>query len=714
MTKRPITVEDLWALPRVGAPVPSPDGKHVIVPVTTYSMEANEGTTRLWLVPSDAVEAGTGVPNDPARPLTTAESSSTQAAWSPDGRRIAFVRKPGGGSGGATAAGGPSAKTRPQYTDLPQLHVIAVDGGEAERLTDLRFGAADPRWFPDGRRVAFIAEVYADAPSIEATAKRAKERNDDPVKAAVTEDRFYRYWDHWLTEGKIHHIFVIDLETRAIVDLTPDSRRLFDPDDPTGHYRISPDGRQIAFSAVRSEPPHDPLLVGVFTVEVASPGKVTPLTASPDYQADAAHPVYSPDGRWIVFGMQRELDFYADKVRLVAYERATRRATVLTEDWELSADHWTFGDGAEDAKSMRIYVNADIEGRIGVFTLDLQDALKKPAARIPQEVARGGCFSAVRIAAGRAFAGLSSLREPPEAVAFDLRGRHAHKVRRLTAFTRSLMASIEVSGVEEWILTGARGHPVQMFLVLPPGRKSVRKAPLVHMIHGGPHAAFHDEWHWRWNAQAFAAPGYLVALVNFHGSTGWGQKFTASILGRWGDQPYKDIMAATDFLIDRGLADPKRMAVTGGSYGGYLVAWIASQTGRFAAAINHAGVCDFQTQYASDVTQGRARSMGGEPWANVEGMDRYNPMRSASGFRTPMLVIHGEKDYRVPHDQGIAIYNVYKAMKLPARLVYYPDENHWILKPRNSRLWYGEVLSWLDRWIGKKEGKRRPSRGGTE
>jgi dipeptidyl aminopeptidase/acylaminoacyl peptidase len=219
------------------------------------------------------------------------------------------------------------------------------------------------------------------------------------------------------------------------------------------------------------------------------------------------------------------------------------------------------------------------------------------------------------------------------------------------------------------------------------------------MVHGGPHAAFGDTWHWRWNAHAFAARGSVIALVNFHGSTGWGQEFTASILGRWGDQPYDDIMAATDHLIAKGLVDPKRMAAAGGSYGGYLVSWIAAKTDRFACIVNHAGVCDFQTQFGSDVTQGRRRAMGGSPWEGIEAMDRYNPIRSASGFKTPMLVVHGEKDYRVPYGQALEIYNILKGKKVPARLVVYPDENHWILKPRNSRHWYGEVLGWLDRWL---------------
>ena len=684
--RHPITVDDIWALPRVGSPVPSVDGSFAIVPVRTFSMETNEGTTRLWRVPADGGEP---------RALTTAEASSGQPSLSPDGKRLAFVRKPGGPKGDG------KSKPGPRFPDVPQLYVMPVDGGEPERLSDLPLGAADPRWFSDGKRLGFLAVLFKDGPTVEKTAELAKTREEDPVKAVVTEDRVYRYWDRWLTDGKIHHIFAIDVDTRAMSDLTPASTRWLPLDEVADNFRISPDGREVAYSAVRSDPPHDPILYGVFTAPIpetlggdGSPSAPAPKCITADHTGHAYRPVYSPDGRWLLYGLQKEVDFYADRTRLVALDRESGKHTILTESWDRSAAGWDFS-----ADSKTAFLVAEVEARTAFFALDLAAALAAPATAKPRELVRGGTFTHPQRGGSRLFTTRESLREPPEVYtcAHDGSG-----LERLTRFTAPIMETLELGSVQEILFEGAEGRQVQMYLIDPPGGVTPGgPLPLVQVIHGGPHAASGDVWHWRWNTQAFAAPGYRVAIVNFHGSTGWGQDFAASILGRWGDQPYKDIMAATDQLVARGLADPTRMAAAGGSYGGYLSAWIASQTDRFACIVNHAGVSDLATQWASDITQGRRRAMGGSPWEDIEAMDRYNPMRHASGFRSPMLILHGEKDYRVPFDQALEIYNVYKAKHVPARLVTYPDENHWILKPRNSKHWFEEVTAWLARYIGK-------------
>jgi dipeptidyl aminopeptidase/acylaminoacyl peptidase len=289
-----------------------------------------------------------------------------------------------------------------------------------------------------------------------------------------------------------------------------------------------------------------------------------------------------------------------------------------------------------------------------------------------------------------------SLVQPPEIACVEPGGGEPRIVTRFTADT---CAQFGPSEVRELQFEGAHGETVQMFVLLPPGYEPGKKYPLVQVIHGGPHAISGDVFHFRWSPQVFASPGYVVALVNFQGSTSWGQDFAKRIQGGWGERPFEDVMKATDVLAASDFVDATRMAAAGGSYGGYMAAWIEGNTNRFRCIVNHAGVYDLLVQYASDVTQGRAQSMGGEAWDGLERIQRWNPATTARGFETPMLVLHGEKDYRVPVSHGLECYGVLKAKGVPARLVYFPDENHWVLKPKNSLLWYREVLGWLERWL---------------
>ncbi len=653
--ERAMTAEDLWGVPRVGGVEPTPDGQHAICVVTTYDVEANEGTPRLWLL--DLAREGAAAP----RPLTSSKTSSSRPAVAPDGTRVAFLRQEKSGE-----------KKR------SQVHVMRLDGGEAERVIEMPLGAFDVKWMPDGERLVVGAMLYRASPTVEATAAERDRRDEDPVKAHVSEDHVFRFWDRWLTGGERPHLFLVDVATGAARDLTPDQDEFFSFMEPAGSFDIDLDGSEIAYSSIRWDDDERRLRSAVYVLDVAT-GERTRI--APVDQWSAGTPRYSRCGSRILFGATYERDFYADRTRLFAHDRGTGEQLPVLTDWEHSPEWW---DSEEDGGVLLLAGRA---ARTELFRCAVDDA--------PERVAGGGTIgSPRRMADGRVVFTRQSLSEPCEVFVIE-----DGAVRRVTRFTDESLAGIAFGEVRETTFEGGGGEAVQMFVVLPPNTDTSRPLPLLQVVHGGPHGTSADSFHPRWNAQLFAAPGYVVATPNFQGSTTWGQDFARCIQGRWGDRPFGDVMAATDLLIDAGLADASRMGIAGGSCGGYLSAWVTTQTDRFACAVNHAGVFDTQGMFASDVIQGRHVSLGGRPWEDAENLDRWNPLRQAAGMKTPMLVIHGERDYRVPVTQGLLCYSILRDRGVSARLVHFPDENHWVLKPRNSLVWYREVHDWLARFL---------------
>ncbi len=654
--KKKFDVDEIWAVSRVGTPVLSPDGRRVAYTVSSYDSDENRLNADIWLL-----ELPRGAP----RRLTTNKASDTSPAFSPDGRRLAFLSKRD-----ADAA--------------TELYILPIDGGEAERITDMPTSVSNVKWFPDGKKVAFLASVVAGAESPEDTKKALEKREKSKVKARVTENRLYRYWDHWLTDEQFTHLFVVDLATKKLTDLTPKSRRIFGLDEG-GTFDIAPDGESLVFAANSAPEPYHTLNWDLFLVPAAG-GEARNLTAS--RAVDDTNPVFSPDGKTIAFGTHAKADGWPDYTRLALLDVASGRVVVLTEGWEKAAGGWTF---TKDGRS--IVFTAEARARTNLYAV----ATSPASGSAPREIWKGGSAAGPLVtAAGEVVFQRSDLNHPPELATVRLDGSG---FRTLTWVNDALVATWDLGPVKEMVFKGADGDDVQMFVVYPPGFAIGKKYPLVQLVHGGPVGTFGDSFSFRWNPHAFAAPGYVVAMVNFHGSSSFGQKWVESILGAHPDKPFTDVMKATDFLVAQGSVDETRMAAAGGSYGGFLVDWIAGHTDRFKCLVSHAGVYDLMAQFASDGTYGRQHSYGGSPFRNRDNVEKWSPNRYAENFRTPVLILHGERDFRVPVGQGLEFYGTLTAKGVPARLVYYPDENHWILKGQNAKLWYGEVLAWLARWL---------------
>ncbi|MEM9187651.1 MAG: S9 family peptidase [Myxococcota bacterium] len=636
--KNALDAEALWRLRRPGPPVGCSDGT-CLVAVTRYQVDDNIDRSVVYRVYDDGTHALLSPPT----------LHASLPAASPNGHHIVAVLRRG--------------ENHERHYELAELS----DEDDPRVICRFDRGVRQVR-FVDDERILCLVDVAI--PNADPTLGRPAESS-----AHVTEDRVYRFWNRWLSEGIVPHFFVVDRTSGEAVDLMPDSRLLFDLMNPSDCFDISPDGQRVLFDANRTEPPYDTLVRGLY--ELSLDGG-SPVRFGSDHHADQLRPRFTPDGTKVVFGRKERAEFYADRVRLVIRDIATGEETALTETWDQSPTHW-------ECRNDEVLFAADHRGRSNLYRLSFTGGT-------PIEFSGGGTAGAIAIGDKGVWFHYHDLRTPPELRLFRSNADTALRV----SWNEEILASFQLGAVEEQTIEGADGEPVQLILVVPPGTKADRPLPLVHLIHGGPHSTFADAFHFRWSAQVIAGAGYLVALTNFHGSSSFGTTFTESILGRWGDQPATDIEAATDHLVQSGRADPDRMAITGGSYGGYLTARLATRVHRYRCGIVHAGVYDTEAMYATDASFGLELAQGARPWDDSPRAERYNPARHVGDVQTPLLVVHGEKDYRVPYTQGLQLYGSLRAMGKPARLVIYPDEGHWIQKPQNSLHWYGEFLRWLD------------------
>jgi dipeptidyl aminopeptidase/acylaminoacyl peptidase len=699
-TKHPFTFEDMMMLKRVAEPVPSPDGKWVLFSAVDVNLDANTKTPHIWIVPSAGGQE---------REIIS-DQNADRPRWAPDGKRFAFISTKEGGS-------------QVWIADFDST-AAAVTG--VHKLTAIKTEAAGELWSPDGKNILFTSDVYPEcdgepAAEAECNAQKLEEHEKSKVKALVFDRLLYRHWNAY-KEGKRTHIYAMPVPANfpgegayngplmpLPRDLTPG-----DFDSPVfslggqDNYAFSPDGQEICYASnhdkVEATSTNSDLwIVSVNVGRAPSPAESKNITA--DNPAWDGTPLYSPDGKYIAYRAQQRPGYESDRFRLMLYDRKTGEKKHLTEEfdgWVGSfiwwGSRWLFF-AAEDRGSARVYYTtldlikpAVMQTSLEGYDDDLavtQDSkfifFTRMSIAAPVELYKSSTIIARTPRCGESSGDVCTSQDPKF---------------QLTHLNASVLSQVSMSPLESFWFTGAHGDKVQGFLVKPPNFDASKKYPVKFLIHGGPQGAWGDDWSYRWNAELFAANGYIVIMINFHGSTGYGQKFIDAINGDWGGAPFEDLMKGLDHAEKTyPFIDKDRECALGASYGGYMADWILGHTDRFKCIVSHDG------QFNTTSTWGTTEELWfqewefkGTPYTNRAMYDKWSPHLSAANFKTPTLVVHSQLDYRLDVSEGFQLFTTLQRMNVPSKMLYFPDEGHWVLKPQNSRLWYQTVNAWVDQW----------------
>jgi dipeptidyl aminopeptidase/acylaminoacyl peptidase len=726
--KHPFTFEDMMKLKRVGEPQVSPDGKWVIFSVVDVDLEANTKTPHVWIVPLAGTEESkgdqkSGVPHvspnlrdvgGKEREIIS-DQDADRPRWAPDGKRFAFLSTKEGGS---------------------QVWVADFDGAAGavtgiHKLTSIATEVGGELWSPDGKTILFTSDIYpecdgAPAGEEDCNAKKLKEAEQSKVKAQIFTHLLYRHWNAY-KEGKRSHIFVLPVDACVGTaaggcphmspprDLTPG-----DYDAPVfslggqDNYAFSPDGQEICYTSN-----HD-------KVEAASTNNdlwIVPVTGGPaknitaDNPASDSTPLYSPDGRYIAYRAQQRPGYESDRFRLMLYDRKRGEKKNLTEEF----DRWV-GTFAWSPDSRAIYFSAENAGGAPIYRMELftltwpsefisgfnDDVTLTPDGKsvlFTQMSMQGptGIYSAPTMFRLECFVPLVGKRPEHSYTASACLHSPSTPIVRVND---SSLSQIAMSPLESFWFTGAHNDKVEGFLVKPHNFDPAKKYPVKFLIHGGPQGAWGDDWSYRWNPELFASPtsatssGYVVIMINFHGSTGYGQKFIDAINGDWGGAPFEDLMKGLDYAEEHyPFIDKSRECALGASYGGYAINWILGHTDRFKCLVSHDGM--FNAESAWGTTEElwfNDWEFKGTPYDNRAGYQKWSPHQYAKNFKTPTLVVHGQRDYRLDVSEGLQLFTTLQMEGVPSKMLYFPDEGHWVLKPQNSRLWYKTVNDWVDQW----------------
>jgi dipeptidyl aminopeptidase/acylaminoacyl peptidase len=685
---RPMQVDDLFKFLRVSDAQISPDGFWIAYVVTKVDLDANKSSSNLWL----ADVAG----KNPPKRLTSTDKKDRHPRWSPDGKRILFESSRSGEN---------------------QLWTIDIRGGEARQITNLATEASGAIWSADGKNIAFVSAVYpefAKLPFKESDAANKKKMDEikaSPIKAKVFTKLFYRHWDSYV-EDKRQHLFVLPFDTNGTEgfaeprDVTPGDRDAF-PTSSTfssgDDFTFSPDGKYLVFSAVPEKDEAWSTNMDLCRVSINNTSDKWENLTKENLAADSA-PMFSPDGNYLAYRAQKRPGFEADKWEIMIVEtnqegtfksKPVSFTGALKTDVSVNEFTWAGKD--------KILFTADHLGKVALFQiLPLEDV--KAATLIKNQLSGyNSGISASTDGAKIAFLN-ASMASPPEVFAgnADLR---LSKPINISKVNETLLTELELPKPESVTLPGAGDTPTQMWILKPPGFDPSKKWPVAFLVHGGPQGAWEDGWSYRWNPQAWAARGYVVALPNPRGSTGFGQKYVDEISGDWGGKCYEDLMKAADYVEKLPYVDKDRIGSAGASFGGYMMNWFSVKTSRFKCLISHCGVYNFESMYTTtEEIWFDEWEHSGPPWGKGgrESYEKFSPHRFAENlakFKTPMLIIHNDLDFRVPISEGTQIFTALQRQGVPSRFVNFPDEGHWVLKPKNSQFWYKEVFTWLEKYV---------------
>ncbi|HTS77663.1 MAG TPA: S9 family peptidase [Bryobacteraceae bacterium] len=652
-------VQMMMRLSRISEPVLSPDGRSVAFTVQTVDLDQNTKPKQIYVVGVNG-----GLPHQ----LTHDGTNNERPRWSPDSRQIYYVSNRDGSS---------------------QIWRMDADGTNAAQISRLSTEAGGILVSPDGKKIVFQSNVFPECGSDDACNKtKIDQESKSKVHARIYNSLLYRHWNEWQSKRR-QHLLVMNSDGTNVKDLTPGTHdvppfSLGGPDD----YAISPDSLELAFAMNVDTNLATSTNSDIYTVPLAG-GDPRKITISPG--ADNS-PQYSPDGRYLAFRSQQRAGYESDRWRLMVLERATGKTTNLTEALDRWVESFTWSPD-----SNRLFFTVEDRGRTSLWMIPLTGG---GAATI---ASGDTSLDDVQFSADNSFM-----------IYTEESGSHPAEIFRasssgglgipLTRMNDSLLENSTVRPLESFSVESADKTRVYAFVVKPPNFSESQKYPVLFLLHGGPQGAWGETWTYRWNAQVFASAGYLVVMPNPRGSTGYGQKFIDDINGDWGGKVYDDIMAVVDYVTALPYADPDRMAAAGGSFGGYMIDWMLGHTTRFKAMVSHDGVFDLRSMAgATEELWFPLWEFKGMPWENPEMYEKWSPSYFVKDFHTPTLVFHGELDYRVPLDQGLQLFTALQMQKVPSKIVVFPDEGHWVLKPQNSVLWYTQFLDWIGEWTKKAD-----------